>query len=148
MFLWNRYIFKFSYVVRDAVKSSRPCPFSVYFIKNRYSPSRQPDDILLYNYGTMRWLWNKPSFHICLDYRMENSMKTSKFSSTELPIITILLVQTERGQIGWGRLKGSSERRNVKEDKRWHRYYPKFRELYSRCINLLLITALKYLTEH
>ena len=31
---------------------------------------------------------------------------------------------------------------------RCHRYYPKFPELYSRCINSLIITALKYLTEH
>ena len=30
---------------------------------------------------------------------------------------------------------------------RWHRYYPKFPELYSRRINLL-ITVLKYLTDH
>ena len=30
---------------------------------------------------------------------------------------------------------------------RWHRYYPKFPELYSRHINSLIITALKYLTE-
>ena len=31
---------------------------------------------------------------------------------------------------------------------RCHRYYPKFPELYSRRINLLIITALKYLPEH
>ena len=32
---------------------------------------------------------------------------------------------------------------------RWHKYYPKFPELYSRRINslILIITALKYLTE-
>ena len=31
---------------------------------------------------------------------------------------------------------------------RWHRYYPKFPEFCSRCITSLIITALKYLTEH
>ena len=33
-------------------------------------------------YG-MRWVWNKPSFHVCLDYRFENNMKMAKISSTE-----------------------------------------------------------------
>ena len=36
----------------------------------------------------------------------------------------------------------------LKEKQRCHRYYPKFPELYSRRINSLIITALKYLTEH
>ena len=31
---------------------------------------------------------------------------------------------------------------------RWHKYYPRFPELHSRRINSLIITALKYLTEH
>ena len=33
----------------------------------------------------MRWVWNKPSFHICLDYRVENNMHMTKISSTESP---------------------------------------------------------------
>ena len=36
----------------------------------------------------------------------------------------------------------------VSNYQRCHRYYPKFPELYSRRINSLIITALKYLTEH
>ena len=31
---------------------------------------------------------------------------------------------------------------------RWHKNYPKFPELYSHRINSLIMTALKYLTEH
>ena len=49
-------------------------------------PSKQPMDVLLYSTcSIMRWLWNKPSFHICLDNRMENNLKMSTFCSTESP---------------------------------------------------------------
>ena len=36
----------------------------------------------------------QPSFHICLDYRMENYMKMSKFSSTESPILKIIHIKS------------------------------------------------------
>ena len=74
---------KLSYVVRDAEKCSGPCTFCLFYYEMVF-PSRQPVTILLYS-STMRRLWNKPSYHICLDYRMENNMKLSTFSSTELP---------------------------------------------------------------
>ena len=57
-------------------------PFLGCFIITWCLPQDTSGYILLYN-STMRWLWNKPSCHICLDYRMENNMKISKLSSTE-----------------------------------------------------------------
>ena len=47
-------------------------------------PSRPPVDIKLLYSSTIRWLWNKPSFHICLYCRVNNNMKISNFCSTEL----------------------------------------------------------------
>ena len=57
---------------------------SFYFIMKWHFPLRQPVDILLYS-STLRQVWNKLSLHVCLDYRMENNMKMSTFSSTESP---------------------------------------------------------------
>ena len=68
------------YVVGGAEKSSTSCTLFCLFYYEMVFSSRQPVDILLYN-STMRWLWNKLSFHICLDYWKENNMKMSKFSS-------------------------------------------------------------------
>ena len=59
-------------------------PFLCLFYYEMVFTSRKPVDILLYS-STMRWPWNKNSFHICLDYRIENNMKLSKCSSTESP---------------------------------------------------------------
>ena len=39
-------------------------------------------------------------------------------------------------------------RENICTRKLWRIQYPKFPEFYSRRINFLIITALKYLTEH
>ena len=51
--------------------------------------------IYCFNSSTMRWVWNKPSFHICLDYRMENNVRMAKFFSMESPSGTV-----EQGDIG------------------------------------------------
>ena len=49
-------------------------PFLCPFHYQMAFSSRQPVDI-------MRWVWNKPSFHICLAYRMKNNMKMTKLES-------------------------------------------------------------------
>ena len=59
--------------------------FSVYFITKWCFPQDSQWILLLYS-STIKWLWNKPSLHICLDCRIENNMKISNFSSTESPI--------------------------------------------------------------
>ena len=62
------------------------CTLFLSFCYETAFPPRHPSDILLYTCSsTVRWLWNNPSFHICLDYRMENNMKMSKCSSMESP---------------------------------------------------------------
>ena len=58
--------------------------FSVYFITIWCFPQDSQWISLLYS-STIKWLWNKHSFHICLDCRIENNMKISNFSSTESP---------------------------------------------------------------
>ena len=47
-------------------------------------------------YGTMRWVWNQPSFHVCLDRRVENNMQMTKISSTESPIYPFLYWQYQQ----------------------------------------------------
>ena len=61
--------------------------FSVYFITKWCFPQDSQWILLLYTCSSsIKWLWNKPSFHICLDCRIENNMKMSNFSSTESPL--------------------------------------------------------------
>ena len=59
--------------------------FCVYFITKWHFP-QDYQLIYCFNSSILWWVWNKPSFHICLDYRMENNMKMTKISSTESPI--------------------------------------------------------------
>ena len=59
--------------------------FSVYFITKLCFPQDSQWILLLYS-STIKWLWNKPSPHICLDCRIENNRKISNFSSTESPL--------------------------------------------------------------
>ena len=48
--------------------------FCVYFI-TKWNFHQDDQWIYYFNTIAMRWIWNKPSFHIHLDYRMENNVK-------------------------------------------------------------------------
>ena len=77
---------KLSYVVWDAEKPSKSCTLiESISLPNGISLKTTSGYIaLIIVFCDELEFGNKPSFHICLDYRMENNMKKKKIS-TESP---------------------------------------------------------------
>ena len=82
---WKHLLYVVHKCCMDTEKSLSCTFFYLSYYENWHFP---PDDqwisiiLLLSKFfvsSTMRWAWNTPSFHICLDYRMENTENGQNF---------------------------------------------------------------------